>query len=79
MRRQLKPAEVELLTEVVQRRSSDSPLVDALRDGQLNDDEADALLDLVTDELAERGFDDTYEPTPHGRRLEDIIDVLNEV
>ena len=62
----------------MRRRSSESPLVDALRDGQLNDDEADALLDLVTDELAERGFDDAYEPTPHGRRLEDIIDVLNE-
>jgi hypothetical protein len=37
-------------TEVMQRRSSDSSLVDALRHGQLNDDEAEALLDLVTDE-----------------------------
>lgn len=78
VRRQLKPLEVEFLTEVVQRRSSDPSLMDALRRDQLTDDEADALLDLVTDELAERGFDDRYEPTPHGRRLEDMIDVLNE-
>ena len=28
-------------------------------------------------ELAERGFDPAYQPTPHGRRLEDMIDVLN--
>ena len=78
MRRRLKPTDVEFLTKVVQHRSGDSSLVEALQGGQLNDDEADAVRDLVTDELAERGFDDRYEPTAHGRRLEDLIDVLNE-
>ena len=78
MGRQLKPTEVEFLTEIVQRRSRDSSLVEALQRGQVSDDEAGVLLDLVTDELAERGFDDRYEPTAHGRRLEDMIDVLNE-
>lgn len=78
MRRQLNPAEVEFLAEVVQRRAGDSSLEDALRRGQLSHEDAEALLDLVTDELTERGFDARYEPTPHGRTLEDIIDVLSE-
>jgi hypothetical protein len=52
--------------------------MDALRHGQLSEVEVAVLLDLVTEELAERGFDAAYEPTPYGRRLEDIIDVLTE-
>jgi hypothetical protein len=78
MRRQLNPAEVEFLVELVRRRAGAPSLVDALRRGRLNDDDAEALLDLVTDELAERGFDDRYAANPQGRTLEEIIDALNK-
>ena len=42
------------LTEVVERRASVTPLTEALGQGLLDDKEAEALLDPVTIELAER-------------------------
>jgi hypothetical protein len=37
------------------------------------------LADLVTNELATRGFDANYEPTSYGAQLENLVDVLNDV
>jgi hypothetical protein len=76
--RQLRAAEVELLTQVVERTTHDASLLAALERGQLTATEARALGDLATKELAERGFDADYKPTPSGLRLEDVIDALAE-
>jgi hypothetical protein len=78
MRRELTPSDVELLAEIVERRAAELSLIDALRHGQLTEEQARTLGDLATLELAERGFDAGYEPTSAGRRLEDIIDALAE-
>ena len=79
VRRELTPLEVDLLAEIVLRRAPDSSsLVDALRGGQLTDAEAEALLELVAGELAQRGFDADYEPMSLGVRLESLIDALND-
>jgi hypothetical protein len=78
MRRKLTPSEVELLAEIVERRAADRSLIDALRHGHVSEEQARTLGDLATLELAERGFDAGYEPTPAGRKLEDIIDALAE-
>jgi hypothetical protein len=46
--------------------------------GQLSQEEGRRLGDLVTEELAASGLGAHYDPTPYGRRLEDIIDALTD-
>lgn len=43
----------------------------------LADDEADLVLDLVSDRLMTHGFDAAYRPTEEGRALERLIDRLS--
>ena len=52
--------------------------VSAFRDGQelLVNDDRDTLRELVGDRLLEVGFDKSYNPTPEGRRLQQLIDLL---
>jgi hypothetical protein len=78
MQRQLSASEIKLLTEVVKRTKGDASLLSALQRGKLSEDEACALGDIATEELARRGFDADYEPTSYGRRLEDVIDALSD-
>ena len=52
-------------------------LGDAVLREELTGEELELLVDLVTEELAERGFDDAYGATPYGAQLEELIDVLN--
>jgi hypothetical protein len=78
VRRSLSDQEIETIIEIVARSAGDdSPLVSALRNGRLTDTQEDELVALVTDELAVRGFDANYEPTPYGVQLESLIDLLN--
>ena len=76
--RQLRAAEMELLTQVLERTTRDASLLAALERGRLTATEARALGDLATKELAERGFDADYKPTSYGQSLEDVIDALSE-
>lgn len=79
MRRKLSDQEVETLAEIAVRRAGDdSPLLSAVRSGYPSGGQVDKLVDLVTEELAPRGFDADYEPTSYGAQLENLIDVLNE-
>jgi hypothetical protein len=79
VKRNLTDQEVGTLVEIVLRRGAEeSPLVTALRNGGLTDEQVDELGDLVTEELAANGFDADYEPTPYGVKLEDVIDVLSD-
>ncbi len=43
---------------------------------QLTDEDADTLRDLCGDRLQTHGFDENYEHTEEGKRLEDLIDRL---
>lgn len=43
---------------------------------ELNDDEADELRDLCGERLQTHGFDDKYDPTDEGVKLESLIDKL---
>jgi len=44
--------------------------------GEIADDHADDLRDRCTDKLDEVGFDENYEPTENGRKLEALVDKL---
>jgi hypothetical protein len=44
--------------------------------GDLSPSDCDELRELVGDRFAEVGFDANYDPTPEGRRLEELIDQL---
>lgn len=44
--------------------------------GAISDDLADELRDLCTDRLDTHGFDENYNPTEEGERLELLIDKL---
>jgi hypothetical protein len=80
MQRGLSELEIETLVEIVVRtQGDDSPLVAAVRNRTLTGGQEAELTDLVTNELATRGFDANYEPTPYGAQLENLIDVLNDV
>jgi hypothetical protein len=66
-----------LAREVATRQRASADLLAALDRGNLTPDARVALGVLVTEDLAQRGFDDDYEPTDLGRALEDLIDALN--
>lgn len=44
--------------------------------GDVDEDIADKLRDMCTDRLDEIGFDENYEPTGDGEKLEELIDKL---
>ncbi len=44
--------------------------------GEISEDHADELRDCCTDRLDEIGFDESYEPTEDGKKLEALIDKL---
>ena len=44
--------------------------------GEITEDQADELRDCCTDKLDEIGFDENYEPTEDGRKLETLVDKL---
>ena len=48
----------------------------ACRGGDIDDDVADELRDMCTNYLDEIGYDEDYEPTKNGEKLEDLIDKL---
>ena len=73
----LTPAQRALAQEVALRHGASPQLLGALERDELTDDERNALGDLVTEDLAVHGFDADHRPTDLGRRLEDLIDVLN--
>jgi hypothetical protein len=62
---------------VAVRQGASIELLDALDRGELLGGKRAALGDLITTDLAQRGFGDDYRPTDLGRKLEDLIDVLN--
>jgi hypothetical protein len=68
-----------LARDVANRQGASADLLAALDRGNLTPDDRIALGDLVTEDLAHRGFDDAYEPTELGRALEDLIDALDAV
>jgi len=67
---------------VLERLSLPADLAATLRsatvDVHLADDQVAALNDACLAHLQEHGFDERGGPTPAGRRLEQIIDALNE-
>ncbi len=44
--------------------------------GEISDNQADELRDCCTNRLDEIGFDENYEPTDEGKKLENLIDKL---
>ncbi len=44
--------------------------------GEISDDQADELRDCCTNRLDEIGFDENYELTTEGKKLEQLIDKL---
>jgi hypothetical protein len=44
--------------------------------GEISDEDADQLRDLCGERLQTHGFDQNYELTEEGRRLESLIDAL---
>jgi thioredoxin-like negative regulator of GroEL len=70
----------QALQEVIARRAPKAiPVVRALRDGQPVDTaDRERIRDVLTEELAERGFDEECGLSDDGVRLERLIDLLFE-
>jgi hypothetical protein len=74
----LRPVDADYLLRVLPLEAGLRARLEAFRVGQAplyNADRAE-LRELVGDRLAEVGFDADYRPTPEGRRLEELIDLL---
>ena len=67
--------EKQLLERVIGARDpSLLPVLDHL--GHLSEDEREALRDVLSDELCERGLDAEDEPTSYGKAVDSIIGSL---
>jgi hypothetical protein len=66
-----------LARDVANRQGASADLLAALDRGNLTPDDRVALGDLITEDLAQRGFDADYEPTDLAQQLENLIDALN--
>ena len=62
------PLSADLRTRLEAFRKSEASLAPADRD---------RLRELVGDRLVQVGFDENYAPTPEGKRLEELIDLLH--
>jgi hypothetical protein len=74
----LRPVDVDYLLRVLPLEPGLRARLQEFRLGRaplLNADRAE-LQDLVADRLLAVGFDNDDEPTPEGRRLEELIDLL---
>lgn len=66
-----------LVLEVLTRRNPRLlPIVDASEPDLVD---LNKISDVLTVELAERGFGADYTPTAYGRRIEDAIDEVNRI
>ena len=73
----LSRTEADVLRQVVSRRSPTSlPLLDALAERRLSDDEREELRQIVMDDFVARGLREDDEPNEYGHRMERIIDAL---
>jgi hypothetical protein len=73
----LTSSQQELAKEVLLRHGASTPLLAALDRNELSADQAKALGDAATEDLAATGFNAEYTLTELGERLEDLIDALN--
>ena len=51
-------------------------LLSIAKGGEISEDQADELSDYCTDRLDVIGFDENYEPTDVGKKLEALVDKL---
>ena len=51
---------------------------DALLSGNINHENAETLIDIISNDLVRNGLDANDAPNDYGNRLEDIIDRLGE-
>jgi hypothetical protein len=66
----------DLLLEVITLRRPDLLFVLGRDPASLDNSLKNVVRETIGDELAERGFDETSEPTPRGLLLEELIDVF---
>jgi hypothetical protein len=73
-----KPADADFMLRILPvRETLRQRLEDFIGLGlPLADDDKGELRDLVAEQLMLQGFDENYELTPIGQRLEDLIDLL---
>ena len=74
----LRPLDADYLLRVLELAPELRERLVAFRErrAELSPADRDDLRELVADRLMLVGFDEKSEPTPEGRRLEDLIDAL---
>lgn len=74
---QLNRDDVIFMLTVLQLTPDLSQMLKAISEGgEISDDQADELRDCCTDRLDEIGFDENYELTTDGEKLEELVDKL---
>ena len=70
------PTRALILDVLARRDPRPLPIVEAAEPDSVD---LDKINDVLTVELAERGFGADYTPTAYGRQIEDAIDEVNRV
>jgi hypothetical protein len=69
--------DVQFMLMMLQLTPDLSQVLKAIAEGgEITEDQADQLRDCCTDKLDEAGFDENYEPTEDGSKLEALVDKL---
>ena len=69
--------DVQFMLMMLQLTPDLSQVLKAIAEGgEITEDQADELRDCCTDKLDEVGFDEKYEPTEDGKKLEALVDKL---
>ena len=68
---------LSLAEKVLLDRNAAPRLVANLKGGEMTTADRQAVIDVVAEELCQKGFDFDSEPTAYGSELERLIDYLN--
>ncbi|HEL3178329.1 TPA: hypothetical protein ACKQBZ_000088 [Stenotrophomonas maltophilia] len=68
---------LSLAEKVLAARHAAPVLAERLAGSQVTSDDRKAIIQVIADELCEKGFDNESEPSAYGQELERLIDYLN--
>jgi hypothetical protein len=76
----LRKPDVTLLEKVLQSQQvTDITLLGKVRNfNEVNNEDIENIIDVISDELMQYGFEKDYEPNKYGLQLEDLLDKVNK-
>jgi hypothetical protein len=76
----LKRCDIDLLEKIFENQQlTDITLLEKVRNFEkVNNEDIENIIDVISDELMQYGFEKDYEPNKYGLQLEDLLDKVNK-